>query len=147
MALPRLEVPPDALVLFESVPEGLDRSGGYRFAVIADGRFLHGGNSALQVDPETRDDDDPAQYWTGPMEPVANFDANALADIKRTATEVQKLPPTTRRPPGKESEPTLERVTTTVDGITHTTVGHQRGRPTDVQKLLEAVERAGQNPA
>src|SRR6185295_19392918 len=77
MALPRLEVPPDALVLFESVPEGLDRSGGYRFAVIADGRFLHGGNSALQVDRETRDDDDPAHYWTGPMEPVANFDANA----------------------------------------------------------------------
>jgi hypothetical protein len=143
MALPRLELPADALVLFESVPRGLDRSGGYRFAVTADGRFLHGNNQALHVAPDAAEDDDPSRFWTGALEEVAQFGPTPMKEIEAAAEEVRKLAATTRRPPGKESEPTIERVTTRIQGITHTTIGYQRGRPEVIQRLLEAVERAG----
>ena len=147
MALPRLELPADALVLFESVPRGLDRSGGYRFAVTADGRFLHGNNEALHVAPDEAEDEEPSRFWTGELEEVARFGEAAVKEIEAAAEEVRKLPATTRRPPGKESEPTVERVTTRIQGVTHTTVGHQRGRPSAVQRLLETVDRAGRQEA
>src|SRR5688572_10861605 len=145
MGLPRLELPPGALVLFESVPEGLDRSGGFRFAVTQDGRFLHSGNRGLEVEPGEADDDDSARFWTGALEEITRFGDEAMAGIRSALHDVNQLPETTRRPPGRESNPTLERITTTTGGTPQSVVAYQRARPGAVKKLLEAVERAGQD--
>ena len=69
MRLPRLELPPDALLLFEHVPEGPDRSGAFRFAVCDDGASCTRTTAPLHVDPERLDDDDPALFWTGELAP------------------------------------------------------------------------------
>ena len=130
--LPSPEVPPDALILFESVPAGPDRSGGYRFAITTDGRFLHANNTALH---------DPDEFWTGPLEPVAQFGDDALSQIRQAAEQTTALPEHTKPPIGHESEPTTERLTTTLDGHTRTHTFSPRARPAAAQHLLDTVER------
>ncbi len=134
--LPPLELPPDALLLFESVPAGPDRSGGYRFAITGDGRFLHANNTAT---------DDAATFWTGPLEEAARFNDEAITQIKAAIEPTQALPDHTKPPLGKESEPTTERLTTVVNGTQTTHTFSPRNRPPAAQKLLETVERAGRN--
>jgi hypothetical protein len=132
--LPPPEVPPGTLILFESIPEGPDRSGGYRFAVTEDGRFLHANNTALH---------DANQFWTGPLEEVAQFGYDAVAEIRQAIEATKSLPEHTKRPPGRESEPTTERLTIVKDGREKSSTFSPRARPAAAQKLLETVERAG----
>ena len=130
--LPPLELPPDTLIFFESVPAGPDRSGGYRFAITEDGRFLHANNQALH---------DPARFWTGPLEEITRFSGDAMTEIKAAAQGTADLPESTRPPIGKESEPTTERLTTAINGQQRTHTFSPRARPEAAQKLLETVER------
>ena len=114
MALPRLEPPDDALVLFERVPDGADRSRRDRFAVTADGRFLHGRNGHFEVDDDrSATTTTPALFWAGPLDEVASFDDGATGRRSRSSpTRSSDLPDHLRRPPGKESGPVTERITT-----------------------------------
>ena len=134
--LPPLELPPDTLILFESVPAGPDRSGGYRFAITGDGRFLHANNTATH---------DAATFWTAELTEAARFDPQAMLEIQAAIENSQTLPDHTKPPLGKESEPTTERLTTVLNGNQHTHTFSPRNRPPAAQKLLETVERAGRN--
>jgi len=139
MGLPPLELPSDALVLFESVPAGSTRAGAFRFVVTHDGRFLHSGNDDAGGGPA-------APYWTTELEHLKTFDAPTVRAVSEAAEEVRRLPETIRNPPGNESHPTIERITvaTTGDERPHSTITNARTRPQQVTKLLEIVERAGQ---
>jgi hypothetical protein len=130
--LPPLEPPPDALIFFESVPAGPDRSGGYRFAITEDGRFLHAYNAALH---------DPTRFWTGPLEEITRFSHDAMGEIQAAMRDTANLPEHTKPPIGKESEPTTERLTTVVNGQQHSHTFSPRARPEAAQRLLETVER------
>ena len=130
--LPPLELPPGALLLFESVPHGPDRSGGYRFAITEEGTFLHANNTALH---------DPTQFWTGSLQEVARFDENGLSEIRKAIEDTKNLPESTKPPLGKESEPTTERLTTVMNGQQRSHTFSPRARPEAAQKLLETVER------
>ncbi len=146
MRLPRLELPPDALLLFEHVPEGPDRSGAFRFAVCEDGRFLHANNGPLHVDPERLDDDDPALFWSSELEPVTRFDDAAMASIRDALRAFGSRQPASRRaPPGKVSEPTFERFTSVLGGVASSTVAPSGARPPALTQVLERIERAGQS--
>jgi hypothetical protein len=141
--LPPPELPPGTLILFESIPEGPDRSGGYRFAVTEDGRFLHSGNRALHVEPsEAKSSTDPTNFWTDPLTEAARFPDEAMQQIRQ---QLPDLPEHTKRPPGRESEPTTERLTIVKDGRQESSTFSPRARPDAAQKLLEAVERAGRS--
>jgi hypothetical protein len=130
--LPPPELPPGTLILFESIPDGPDRSGGYRFAITEDGRFLHANNTALH---------DANQYWTGPLEEVARFSDDATNEIRQATQQAESLPDHTKPPLGKESEPTTERLTTVVDGRPRSHTFSPRNRPPAAQHLLDTVER------
>ena len=143
MRLPRLELPAGALLLFEHVPHGPDRSGGFRFAVCDDGRFLHAGNGALHVDPARLDDDDPALFWTAPLEEVTRFDPAAVDAIRAALPDLWSLPPTPKRQLGRVSEPTFERVTATAGGRVSSAVVTGGDRPPALAAVLERVEQAG----
>ena len=134
--LPPLELPPDTLILFESVPAGPDRSGGYRFAITSDGRFLHANNTATH---------DAATFWTADLTEAARFHDEAMQEIKAAIAPTQTLPDHTKPPLGKESEPTTERLTTLLNGQQQSHTFSPRNRPPAAQKLLETVERAGRN--
>lgn len=145
MRLPRLELPADALLLFEHVPAGPDRSGAYRFAVCADGRFLHANNRPLHVDPERLDDDDPALFWSSDLETVTEFGPEALASIREALRAFASNPPASQRPrPGHVSEPTLERLTAVTGGVVTSAVVPGGARPPALAQVLERVESAGQ---
>jgi hypothetical protein len=144
--LPRLELPPDALLLFEHVPEGPDRSGAFRFAVCADGRFLHANNGPLHVDPERLDDDDPALFWSNDLATVTQFDPDAMASILEALRAFGSNPPASQRSrPGHVSEPTVERLTTVLNGVVTSAVAPGGARPPAVSQVLERVESAGRS--
>lgn len=146
MRLPRLELPPDALLLFEHVPEGPDRSGAFRFAVCADGRFLHANNRPIHVSPERLGDDDPALFWSSDLEAVTRFDPDAMASIREALFAFGSNPPAPQRPrPGNVSEPTFERVTTVLNGVVTTSVVPSGARPPALTQLLERIESAGRS--
>jgi hypothetical protein len=144
--LPRLELPPDALLLFEHVPVGPDRSGAFRFAVCADGRFLHANNRPLHVDPERLDDDDPALFWSSDLSPVTHFPPDAMASIREALRAFASSPPASQRSrPGHVSEPTVERLTVVVGGVVTSAVAPSGARPPALSQVLERVESAGRS--
>jgi hypothetical protein len=144
--LPRLELPPDALLLFEHVPEGPDRSGAFRFAVCADGRFLHANNRPLHVDPVQLDDDDPALFWSSDLATVTQFPPDAIASIREALRAFASSPPAPQRSrPGKVSEPTSERLTAVVGGVVTSAVVPGGARPPALSQVLERVESAGRS--
>jgi hypothetical protein len=143
LALPRLEPPDDALVLFERVPDGADRSGAMRFAVTASGTFLHSRNEHFEIDDDRIRDDEPALFWAGPLDEVARFDEDHRAVIARHAEAIRDLPEQLRRPPGTESGPVTERITVFTHGAPKSTTYPARARPEAVQRLLDAIDRAG----
>lgn len=143
MRLPRLELPSDALLLFEHVPEGPDRSGGFRFAVCDDGRFLHASNGLLHVDPERLDDDDPALFWSTALEEVTRFDPAAIASIREALPAAGSIPPVPKRQLGRVSEPTFERFTTVLNGVVTSAVVAGGDRPPALAGVLERVEQTG----
>jgi len=145
MALPRLEPPDDALVLFERVPDGTDRSGAMRFAVTATGRFLHSRNQRFEVDDDRARDDDPALFWAAPLQEAARFSDEHSATIATLAHALRDLPDHPRRPPGSESGPVTERVTVFDRGGPKTTTYAARARPVVVQRLLDAIDHAGRD--
>jgi hypothetical protein len=65
--------------------------------------------------------------------------------MQQIRQQLHDIPEHTKRPPGRESEPTTERLTIVKDGHQESSTFSSRARPDAAQKLLEAVERAGQS--
>ncbi len=67
--LPKLEIPPHTLLLYENVAvNDPDRSGNWRFLFREDGCFFNARNTELQViDPNLLNDENPALHWNTPF--------------------------------------------------------------------------------
>ncbi|HEY4348001.1 MAG TPA: hypothetical protein VGM80_10465 [Gaiellaceae bacterium] len=87
LALPPVELPNGALVLFEHMAvDDLDRSGNWRFYVSGDGGFYQARNERLFVEQSDLGRTDPSLFWNValPDAPQRQFDEKAMESLRET---------------------------------------------------------------
>jgi hypothetical protein len=147
LPLPRLELPPDVLLLHEEVAAvPFERRGNKRFAILSNGDFLHQSNPGDWDPPEGAAPDDPAAYWAGPLAPppLATLTPDELAKLvdaidEANIPEIPAASPEDLAQP-RDTNPVLERWTVqragTVTGLTH----HRGHGPKKVARLRRTVD-------
>jgi hypothetical protein len=142
-ALPPVELPADALVLYEEMAlDDPDRTGNWRFYVSRDGGFYNARNTQLFVlEPADLARGDPALFWNTdfPPEPQRRLEPAAVAELEQALDGLDLTRFAERLPVGQRVT-SAQRWTVARDGDTRSAVVVGKAPP-ELATLRQTVDR------
>jgi hypothetical protein len=146
LVLPKLEVPDNALLLYENIAvNNPDRTGNFRFVFLDDGTYYNARNTQLWVtDTDKLSSDQPDLFWNKPFpgKPDRQLTDDQLQELKDaidkadfSSLKKEYLP----EDPGEINDAVVERWTVVEKGSKHTVVAAQGITPAKLDRLHKTL--------